>query len=295
MPPKPRSIEATRLEGDYLARLRSALRYVSESEATEIHDNVTEHIRAAVDELHSDEVSLSQMAAILEELGSPESLIVEPDEIETPVPDLFDSPADEPEIPPVPVSASASGAVEFLDRLFAGYLIAIAGLYVPFIDLYLCSIIGYGVIFLALKKAPTPEIAAGSPWALVALISIFSICPITLLSYASDAFGLLGLPAFLGLIVSDIILFWILFGGMADWIERRGLSELATKTRNLRMIYLVTSLLVAVVLLPVGMIAAVENNGNVPVVVGFALLPVGWVVGWFLVLRPIRRIRQAIG
>lgn len=290
MSKKPRSIEATRLEGDYLARLHEALSHISKSEAIEIEENVTEHIRAAADDLDTDEISLTQMAAILEELGSPEGLIVEPETIEAPFPELYESPA----AAPIQVDSS-TGETEFLDRLFAGYLIAIVGLYIPLIDFYFCSIIGYVVILLALKKAPTPVIASGKIWALVSAIAAFAIFPVTLLSFASKFFALLGLPALFAWVVCDIVLFWIVFGGMADWIEKKGFSELGQKTRNLRLIYIVTTLLVFLLAIPIGIVAMKENDQTVSLAIGLATLPIGWVIGWFLVLRPIRRIRQAIG
>lgn len=74
---KPRNAEAARLEEDYLARIRAALTQSGRSpaEASEVVESVREHIREASETLAEPEISLSAMAAIIEQLGPPEAYI----------------------------------------------------------------------------------------------------------------------------------------------------------------------------------------------------------------------------
>ena len=69
MSSKPRSPEAERLERDYLERLHRALDRTPEAEATEIEENIADHIHSALAETEIEEVRLSRMAVVLEELG----------------------------------------------------------------------------------------------------------------------------------------------------------------------------------------------------------------------------------
>lgn len=70
---KPRSSEAGRLEADYLDRVRSALSGRSPDEIDEIIESLREHIEGELSEFPEGEVSLVQMADVLERLGSPDS------------------------------------------------------------------------------------------------------------------------------------------------------------------------------------------------------------------------------
>ena len=66
---KPRTPEAARLEADYLDRVRQALG--SRSNAAEIVQSVVEHIEEAASEFKGLEVTLVQMAQVVERLGLP--------------------------------------------------------------------------------------------------------------------------------------------------------------------------------------------------------------------------------
>jgi hypothetical protein len=70
---KPRNTEAARLEADYLARVKVAIAGRGPSEVDEILDSLREHIGEELSEIAEDQVSLVQMANVLERLGSPES------------------------------------------------------------------------------------------------------------------------------------------------------------------------------------------------------------------------------
>lgn len=70
---KTRDSEASRLEGDYLARVRSALAGNAPWETDEIIQSIQEHIEEELTEKAADVVGLAQMAAVLERLGPPEA------------------------------------------------------------------------------------------------------------------------------------------------------------------------------------------------------------------------------
>lgn len=297
MPSKPRSPEAARLERDYLERLHQVLGRVPEAEAEEIEENVGDHIHAAIAELDTDEVGLAQLAAVLEELGSPESLFLEPTEAESKIPsstpavaDSFDS------IQGVEDDSKAStGEREFLDRLFAGFLIVTVGLFIPVIEFYFCAIIGYAVLWRILRKAPTPEIVDGNRWAAFSMLAAIAVFPAALLAIEDRDLAILSLPVGLAWAVFDIILYWMVFGGLSNWIEGKGLIALARKTRNLRLIYILTSLVFFMVMFLVGFLAGNRIDAWAIMMIGIASLPIGWVIGWFLILKPILLIRKNLG
>ena len=105
---KPRSIEAGRLEGDYLDRVRSELTDREPSEIDEISESLREHIEEELSELTDEEVSLGHMADVLEKLGSPDSYREEPKQAAPPppLPILHPVPApDATEMEPIRISA----------------------------------------------------------------------------------------------------------------------------------------------------------------------------------------------
>jgi HAAS len=74
---KPRSSEAARLEADYLARVRSVLAGRDRSEVEEVIESLREHIEEELSSMAAAEVSLVQMANVLERLGPPELFVSE--------------------------------------------------------------------------------------------------------------------------------------------------------------------------------------------------------------------------
>ena len=74
---KTRDPEAARLENDYLARIRAVLAGRPESEIAEVLQSVREHIEESGASLPGEQVSLSAMAGIIEQLGPPEAYRVE--------------------------------------------------------------------------------------------------------------------------------------------------------------------------------------------------------------------------
>jgi len=70
---KPRNAEAARLEADYLARVKAALAGREASEIDEIIESLREHVAEELSEAAGDQITLVQMANVLESLGPPES------------------------------------------------------------------------------------------------------------------------------------------------------------------------------------------------------------------------------
>jgi len=68
---KPRNAEAKRLESDYLERLESSLSGHEKFEINEIVQSVREHIEDALQDFKGTEITLAQMAEVLEQLGPP--------------------------------------------------------------------------------------------------------------------------------------------------------------------------------------------------------------------------------
>ena len=74
---KARSAEAARLEADYLARVKAAIAGRDPSEVDEIIESLREHVEEELSETADDEVTLVQMANVLERLGLPETYVQE--------------------------------------------------------------------------------------------------------------------------------------------------------------------------------------------------------------------------
>ena len=70
---KSRSVEAARLETDYLARVKTAIAGREASEVDEIIQSLREHIEEELSEKPDKQISLVQMANVLEQLGPPEN------------------------------------------------------------------------------------------------------------------------------------------------------------------------------------------------------------------------------
>jgi len=70
---KPRNAEASRLEADYLHRVRAELKDREQSEVEEVIQSLREHIDEELSDVLDAEVRLVQMANVLERLGPPEA------------------------------------------------------------------------------------------------------------------------------------------------------------------------------------------------------------------------------
>jgi len=146
----PRSSEAARLEADYLARLRTTLVGRPPAEIADIVQGVQEHIEDALAEFGGGEVTLVQMARVIERLGSPEAYARD---------SSTTSREAEPRVPAVPVSSPAGatigerkGFAALLDKMWWAYLVGVIGLYVPVIDFFFCDIVSAVILAIVLSN-----------------------------------------------------------------------------------------------------------------------------------------------
>src|SRR5688572_27461273 len=276
---KPRTPEAERLESDYLARIRAALG--ESGHAAEICRSVREHIEEAVAEFKGLEVTLVQMAQVIERLGPPEAY------------------RESAPSPSVPRAVDADASVRLLDKLWLAALIKTVGLYIPVIDFYFCGIVGNVMMAVFLRGERSPELTSvrRCNW-IVALLMIATV-PVAIAGLHEPLAGLLQLPVGVGLFVFALIAYWKLIGAIASMVRSAGAADLALSLLNSRRTYVALNIVFFAVSVVIGVvIAAVNRNPReqnfAVMVVGLALLPVGWILGYHFLMKPIGRARRAL-
>ena len=299
-----RSIEANRLQEDYLDRLHRVLRHLPVDQATEIELNVADHIaRSLADE--TEEISLTRMAQVLEELGPPEDMVED---------DSFRSTNGSPLPPPPPSSSPPSGAnsadvpqldrtvvEELLGKVVASYVIIIAGLYIPVIDFMFCVIIGYFLLGKLLAKGNSREAALLRPiadWArITALISLIaSILGVGIQFSPFVAF--LALPVSLAMFGFSLVTDWKVLGTSAIIADRIGASALAQSCRRAQILWLVCYLGLLGLGTILGVVMGLAGQTKVPLGVHMLMmlivLPISWLLGGLILIRPIWMVRSAL-
>ena len=278
---KPRTPEAERLESDYLARIRAA---IGESgNAAEICRSVREHIEEAVAEFKSVEVTLVQMAQVIERLGPPEAYRESTSTSSAPAPRAGDGDA----------------SVRLLDKLWLAALIKTVGLYVPVIDFYFCGIIGNVMMAVVLRGERSPELASvrRCNW-IVALLMIAAV-PVAIGSLQEPLVGLLQLPVGIGLFVFTLMAYWNLIGAAASMVRSAGVADLALSLLGCRRTYVALNIVFFAVSVVIGIVIAVVAGNRreqhfAIMVAGLSLLPVSWILGYFFLLKPLGRARRAL-
>ena len=300
---KPRNAEGHRLEADYLARLRAALAGRDPSETSEIVESVRDHIEEALAETAGDEVTLVQMAAVLERLGPPESFA---DEESSAVPQREAAPA-VPESPqaqatlaPPPSSEELSAAADLLDKVWIGYLVIVIGLFIPVVDFFFCSLIGYVILAVSLLRHRGLEskcFGSAGKMAVVGAILIVLLVPLNLLGLVAPLLGIVSLPVTVGMVVCFVAVYWLVLQGAASVVQAAGQARLAARIRNMRIYYILYLAFMVVVGLVIGIVAVAGGVKHAAVELwwlGYALLPLGWLAGWLLELRPLGWARRAL-
>lgn len=277
---RPRHPEAERLERDYLERARRAL--ASHPDGAAILEELRQHIEGAAAELPGP-VGLAAMAAILERLGPPEA--VAPEAAPAPV-------------PPRPASATRPPAEEadWVERLRLACLVGVVGLYVPLIELHVCALISLALIAVAVQAAPARAAALRSAalpawWAFALCLAM---APIAALEWLTPAAGLIGMPVGTAYLVLHLIVFWRLMGSVAELTAGLDGDRVRSRLQTARVLYLITTLIAVVV---GGTIVGLLVGGSGPAAASLAsllFLPIGWLIGWRLVLRPLAAARDAL-
>jgi len=299
---KPRNAEGHRLEADYLARLRAALAGRDPSETSEIVESVRDHIEEALAETAGDEVTLVQMAAVLERLGPPESFA---DEESSAVPQreaagaVPESPQPQATLAPPPSSEELSAAADLLDKAWIGYLFIVLGLFIPFAEFNFCSLIGHVILAAVLLKyhgLQAQRFNSAGKLAVAAAIMVVLVVPFNLLRVAEPAFGLLAFPVTVAMVVCFVLVYWKVLGGAASVLQTADQARLADHVRGIRIYYIVYLVFMIVLGLIIGVILVAVGVRNLAEVwwLGYALLPLGWVAGYLLELRPLSQSRRAL-
>ncbi|GEM_PF-3748296 len=289
MPPLPRSAEAERLEADYLKRLKQVLTRLPNELSVDIFENVNNHISAALAG-YSGEVSLSQMAQVLEELGPPESFVEE------------EAPPSQP--PPIPEMNHANNdsrqeLSESLHLLYTASIILVIGIWIPLIDLYLfdiiaCFLISKIVLSPAHKRLDMIDLGSSAKicaWSLVGLF-VFSV-----LEALSPLWGLIGLPFAIASLVYSLVMMWQIYAGLKRICQQVELSSFSTrieKARNTYFTFLIISISIGILLAAIVTLSSPTNSEVSIEVMSLLLLPVNWFFGWMFFLKPLKDLQKQI-
>lgn len=289
---KQRDREAARLESDYIARLRELLATRGLSEQMEILQEVRHDIEQRLGDVEP--VTLVQMAAALQQMGSPESQAVErvamaasraaaraeqpPPVLEYPTARLATAP-------------QAAEAVPLLNRIWWGMLVSVVRLYIPVVDLEVCAIIGSVItataIFRSRGQAQDELRVVGElEWAVAGILLAMSA--FSTAATVVEAIALANVLLLLGLLVCSIASYWILMTTLARWMAGLGRDALS------RRILLLRTLNVAVVI-PAMLILSIVVGATIGIewYIGYVLLPISWITGYFFALAPIAQVIRA--
>lgn len=293
------------MERDYLARVEAVL--AGHPDAAGIVESLREHIEEAATELSDDEISLVQMAQILERLGSPETVRPPRNAPPTIEPESSVDAAPEPVVIPESDRPAAPRSdfdvvARFLDRLWIAYFIGILGLFVPIIDLHFCELISLAMLALAFgawgRARPVSYRGVGAlAWSCFALY--FALFPLGLIHLATPLISFVALPVSIGAFALCLMLYWKVMTGTAELLRDAGASFLSEWILRIRQTYLFinAAIFLASILISVAIVFAFGNNRKdilrVELFTLF-LLPIGWALGYFYVLRPIGRARDAL-
>jgi hypothetical protein len=302
---KRRQTEADRLELDYLSRVETAL--AGQPDARGIVEDLRDHIEEAAAEMPGDEVSLVQMAQILERLGTPESVApsrARPSPVDAaPLP-----PSNAPTVAGTGVGRSTAPRVDsdetvrFLDRLWIAYLIGVLGLYIPIIDLHFCELVSLALIAFTfgtwLRERPESYrgIRTLSWWCFGLYIVM---CPLGILGLATPLASLFNMPVAIGSLVIGLVIYWKVMTGTAELVRDGGSPSVSGKILRTRQIYIIINAFIFFASIVTGVIIGLAGASRsdlimANLIIPLIVLPIGWVVGYFFVLRPIRDARDAL-
>lgn len=290
---KPRTPEAARLEADYLVRVRQALG--SRPDAAEIVQSVVEHVEEAVAEFKGLEVTLVQMAQVVERLGPPEAFA---EGAEAPPREGTSGGGQTPEL--------RQRSVMLLDRIWVACLVSTVGLFIPVIDLYLCTLVGNGMLAHALRRReglPDEFQTLGRLCKIVVIVGLIHV-PLAVLALAQPLAGFLVLPTGIALMVVPLMVYWKLMGGISSMLSTARQERLASATLDTRRVCITIEIVLMVITVAVGTIIALADGRTsgrarmeqelTGAAVGLLTLPVHWILSYFFLLRPISRARKAL-
>jgi hypothetical protein len=277
---RPRNAEAARLQADYIARLRAALAGRETGEITEIVQSVQEHIEEALGESGEGEVTLVEMANVLERLGSPEDYA---SELPEPAPR-------EPDPPPLSdfrrfdIGSCFNDAVEMYKRNFLPLVLAAAiyDVLSIFSLLILAGPLLGGLYYMCLRGMDRPDkrIDLGDMFR-----AFDKFWPLLALFFIEFVLMLLGFTALIvpGLLLTAIWLFTQLL--MID--KNMGVFEVLGKSPSIVFRKgFGTNLLLAVIC--TALILGASSVPYVGVVLGWFVHPLAWLLITSAYIRQVR-------
>lgn len=195
---------------------------------------------------------------------------------------------------------------DLLDRVWIAYLISIVGIFIPIIDLSVCSILGGILLAMVLLRLPQEqrELRLAGVLTVVEVIMLVLLSGVTLLSLFSPLFSILGIPIALALAACSLIAYWKIMGKTGSTLAAAGYPDVSRSIYSARIgyiVYTIAVLLLAIVIgVIVGVVVGTQFRGNASAQhwagsgVACILLPVHWLFGWLFILRPIGWARAAL-
>lgn len=283
-----RSDEAARLESDYMARLEQALSVLSLQERLEIQQNVRGHVEEALAESGHLEVTLTEMARVLEELGPPSTFVS----------GAKAAGGSSEGKEPTRGGPDPGSHLMMLEKVWIAELIACLGLYIPVIDFHFCYLAG-AIMFLVVmhrhQQDPISEFQGMFRQTRIVVALYLGAFLTGLVTLAAPLAGLISAPLAIAYVVMATYVWWKMLGGVSRLLLVHGLRNTSDQILIWRKNYIIASIIVFVIALCVGVaIAATKSTQSESVVIELALLPLTWILGYLYSLRPISLAREAL-
>jgi uncharacterized membrane protein len=304
---KARSSEAARLEADYMTRLKAALGHLSASEKNDILQEIAQHIEDSCEEFAESEISLSQMAQILDRLGAPQVVASAAAASGSRSRSEVNSGAECPENKGW--EKDRKRYAELLQKLWFGHLTVVLGIYIPGVNFYVSSMVGLGILsyFSGIREVSRIKIFRRIRWA--ALIAAL-LCPVSLINnpVVWHAYPATMLLAPLGMLRGFLVwlVYWSTLTGCAECLELDGQNQLAATIRTKRNLYIFICVVGKILMMSSAMILGLvyaRMNMKLPFDLkdaeqywwtGLLFLPLQWLLGWIFVLDPIKQTQRIL-
>ncbi|MFT5128083.1 MAG: hypothetical protein ACI8W8_001692 [Rhodothermales bacterium] len=186
-----------------------------------------------------------------------------------------------------------------VNALWCANITFTVALYVPMIDLYLCDLIGFLILWRMHRRLPADAPDEFRPVGWLAAISISGAIALSGLATAQRAeenLNLLILPIVLVYFAVTLKLYWHYMGGAAELAERLKQEELANYMRGSRVPFILTSigLLFFMSALHASTFPEPDTSLRGELIDMAMMMPAVWCLNWFFLLRPMIWLRRAL-